>query len=112
MAVVVVAVTDYRATPLAVAFWKLSATPEQPLIIERVTPQGPVETARWPTEQPCKVIPDTATLGTGLYIVTHGYKAANGDARQKRTYYLIYGTYGLLHLTDALGNAIEAAIRA
>jgi hypothetical protein len=101
---------DFSASALAPAFWKLMAVPGHPVVIERLAPDGPFESARYEVESPAQIVPSLEAIGCGLFKVTDHYRVASGEVREAQRYYLVAGRFSLIHLSDALGAAIEGAL--
>jgi hypothetical protein len=101
---------DFTASALAPAFWKLAAYPGHPVVIERIAPDGPFQSAKYEVDSEAEIVPSIESIGCGLFKVTSHYKVASGDVREKQSYYLVAGRFSLVHLSDALGASIEGAI--
>lgn len=101
---------DYSASALAPAFWKLRSFPEHPARIERLAPDVPYQVAEYGVSMEAEVTPALEGIGKGLFKVTDYYKVANGEIRERQSYYASAGRFSLVHLSDALGATIEGAL--
>jgi hypothetical protein len=102
--------TDYSASALAPAFWKLRSFPDHAARIDRLAPDGPFQVAKYGVSMQADITPDLGGIGRGLFKVTDYYKVANGEIRERQSYYLSSGRFSLVRLSDALGATIEGAL--
>lgn len=102
--------TDFSASALAPAFWKLHAFPGHPVVLERIVPDGPVEVARYEVDSEAEIVPSMEAIGKGLHKATTYYKNGNGEIKETHRYFLVFGRFSLIRLSDALGAAFEGAM--
>jgi len=102
---------DYTASAVAPAYWKLRALPDHPVVLTRIQPDGPFESARYEVSDEAQIVPTLEKIGRGLFKATSYYTAANGEIREAQDYVLIFGPYSILALSKPLGSAIEGALK-